>query len=527
VADTATRNATSKPVSSPAQNRVHNPSPATLVEQALLRGEGKLAAGGALAADTGRFTGRSPKDRFIVRDAETEPGVAWGTVNQPLSEAHFQTLKRDMLAAAAEKTLFVQDLYVGTEAQHRLRVRITTEYAWHSLFARNMFVRGRGLNWDDGADFAVLDLPSFRADPARHGCRSDAVIAVSFSEKLVLIAATEYAGEIKKSIFSVLNYLLPERGVVPMHCSANVGDDGRSALFFGLSGTGKTTLSADSQRTLVGDDEHGWSEQGIFNFEGGCYAKVVNLTAAAEPEIYSTTGRFGTVLENVVLEPQTRAVDFTDTRKTENTRASYPISFIPNASTSGQAGHPSTVVFLTADAFGVLPPIAKLSPEAAMYHFLSGYTAKVAGTERGVTEPTATFSTCFGAPFMPRSPGVYAQLLGDKLRQHGAAVWLVNTGWSGGPFGVGSRMELVHTRAMVRAALAGTLDEVPLETHPVFNVAVPTHCPGVPDEILEPRATWRDPEAYDAQARKLADMFRENFKQYTGVPDAVREAGPR
>jgi len=518
MADTATR---------PLTSQAHNLPQAALVEQALLRGEGQLTAGGELAVDTGHFTGRSPKDRFIVRDAHTADTVAWGAVNQPLSEAHFSTLKRDMLAAAEDKALFAQDLYAGTDPKHRLRVRINTEYAWHGLFAQNMFVRGDGQAHEDGADFAVLDLPSFRAEPARHGCRSDTVIAVSFSERLVLIANTEYAGEIKKSIFSVLNYLLPERGVVPMHCSANVGADGRSALFFGLSGTGKTTLSADPERTLIGDDEHGWSESGVFNFEGGCYAKVVNLTPEAEPEIYGTTERFGTILENVVVAPHTRAVDFTDTRKTENTRASYPISYIPNASPTGRAGHPSTLVFLTADAFGVLPPIARLSPEAAMYHFLSGYTAKVAGTERGVTEPSATFSTCFGAPFMPRSPGVYATLLGDRLREHGAAVWLVNTGWSGGPYGVGSRMKLAYTRAMVRAALGGALADVPLVTHPVFNVGVPTRCPGVPEEILDPRATWQDPEAYDAQARKLAAMFRENFRQYGGVPDAVREAGPR
>jgi len=518
MADTATR---------PIASRAHNLPQAALVEQALLRGEGQLAAGGALAVDTGRFTGRSPKDRFIVRDAHTAATIAWGVVNQPLSEAHFSTLKRDMLAAAEDKALFTQDLYAGTDPERQLRVRITTEYAWHGLFAQNMFVRGDGQGHEDGADFAVLDLPSFRAEPARHGCRSDTVIAISFSERLVLIANTEYAGEIKKSIFSVLNYLLPERGVVPMHCSANVGADGRSALFFGLSGTGKTTLSADPERTLIGDDEHGWSESGVFNFEGGCYAKVVNLTPEAEPEIYGTTERFGTILENVVVAPHTRAVDFTDTRKTENTRASYPISYIPNASPTGRAGHPSTLIFLTADAFGVLPPIARLSPEAAMYHFLSGYTAKVAGTERGVTEPSATFSTCFGAPFMPRSPGVYATLLGDRLREHGAAVWLVNTGWSGGPYGVGSRMKLAYTRAMVRAALGGALADVPLVTHPVFNVGVPTRCLGVPEEILDPRATWRDKDAYDAQAHKLAAMFRENFRQYEGVPDAVRGAGPR
>ncbi len=501
---------------------------AALVERALARGEGHLIAGGALAADTGHFTGRSPKDRFIVQDELTQHAVAWGAFNQPLSEAHFSSLKRDMLEAAAEQELFIQDLHAGTDPAHRLHVRVVTEYAWHSLFAQNMFVRGDVSQAESAgeADFTVLCLPSFQADPERHGCRSETVIAVSFSEKLVLIGATEYAGEIKKSIFSVLNFTLPGAGILPMHCSANVGADGNSALFFGLSGTGKTTLSADPERTLIGDDEHGWSETGIFNFEGGCYAKVVNLTAAAEPEIYGTTGRFGTILENVGFDERTRIVDFNDTRKTQNTRASYPLTFIPNASRSGLAGHPAIVIFLTADAFGVLPPIAKLSPEGAMYHFLSGYTAKVAGTERGVTEPSATFSTCFGAPFMPRSPGVYAQMLGDRLRKHGADVWLVNTGWSGGPYGVGERIALTYTRAMVRAALAGTLSDVAFTTHPVFNVAVPTSCPGVPDALLTPRATWHDPDAYDVQAKKLAAMFKVNFEQYD-VPDAVRQAGPQ
>jgi phosphoenolpyruvate carboxykinase (ATP) len=389
-----------------------------------------------------------------------------------------------------------------------------------------MFVRPATREARD-PDFTVINLPSFRADPERHGCRSETVIAVSFKERLVLIGATEYAGEIKKSIFSVLNFLLPDRNVMPMHCSANVGAGGQVALFFGLSGTGKTTLSADPHRTLIGDDEHGWSDRGIFNFEGGCYAKVVNLSPEAEPEIFATTKRFGTILENVVVDPHTREVDFYDTCKTENTRASYPIHFIPNASLEGTAGHPSAVVFLTADAFGVLPPIAKLSVEAAMYHFLSGYTAKVAGTERGVTEPKATFSTCFGAPFMPRHPSVYAQMLGDKLRQHGASVWLVNTGWSGGPYGKGARMKLTYTRAMVQAALSGALEHAPTRQHPVFNVAVPTQCPGVPAAVLDPRSTWADAEAYDQQAAKLAYMFRENFAKFAdGVPEAVRAAGP-
>ncbi len=505
----------------------YNLSTAALVELALKRDEAVLAYGGALAADTGVFTGRSPGDKFTVRDVETEHSVAWGRVNQPLSEAHFAALKRDMLELARSKELLTQDLYAGTDPATRLRVRVVTEYAWHSLFARNMFVREDGLAFGDDVDLTVIDLPSFRADPARHGCRSETVIVTSFTEKLVLIGGTEYAGEIKKSVFSVLNYLLPERGVLPMHCSANVGDDGRSALFFGLSGTGKTTLSADAARTLIGDDEHGWSDRGIFNFEGGCYAKVVDLTPEREPEIYSTTTRFGTILENVVLEPTSRRIDFKDTRKTENTRASYPIDFIPNASPTGRADHPSAVIFLTADAFGVLPPVARLTPEGAMYHFLSGYTAKVAGTERGVTEPSATFSACFGAPFMPRSPNVYAELLGAKLREHSSSVWLVNTGWSGGPYGVGKRLELAYTRAMVRAALSGTLETVPTVTHPVFNLAVPTRCPGVPDAVLDPRATWSDPGAYDVQAHKVAELFQRNFTRYPDASEAVRAAGPR
>ena len=505
-----------------------NLPPAALVERALTRGEGFLVAGGALAADTGHFTGRSPKDRFIVRDALTQDAVAWGAVNQPLSGAHFSTLKRDMFAFTEDKELFTQDLHAGADPAHRLHVQVTTEYAWHSLFAQNMFVRpetGSDIRYEP--DFTVLCLPSFKADPRHHGSHSETVIAVSFSDKLVLIGGTEYAGEIKKSIFSVLNFTLPDAGVLPMHCSANVGKDGQSALFFGLSGTGKTTLSADPERSLIGDDEHGWSADGIFNFEGGCYAKVINLTAEAEPEIYGTTARFGTILENVVFDEHTRVVDFADTRKTQNTRASYPLDFIPNASESRRAGHPSTVIFLTADAFGVLPPIAKLSPEGAMYHFLSGYTAKIAGTERGVTEPSATFSTCFGAPFMPRNPNLYAQLLGERLRTHGADVWLVNTGWSGGPYGVGERISLKHTRAMVYAALSGELSGAALDHHPVFNLAVPRTCPGVPAELLTPRSTWHNPDAYDAQAQKLAAMFKANFEQYADAAVAVRQAGPR
>ncbi len=499
---------------------------AALYEAALARGEGALSKDGPLIVDTGTFTGRSPRDRFIVRDALTEARVDWGDVNQPMSEAHFAALKEDFGVAVKGKTLFVQDLYVGTDPRYRVPVRIITEHAWHSLFSRNLFVRPAGP--PEEPVYTVVDLPSFEADPARHGSRGPTVIALNLSERLVLVANTEYAGEIKKSIFSTMNFALPSQGVMPMHCSANEGPAGRVALFFGLSGTGKTTLSADASRTLIGDDEHGWSDDGVFNFEGGCYAKVINLSAENEPEIYATTERFGTLLENVGFDPDTRTVDFSDDGKTENTRAAYPIEFIPNASPTGVGGHPADVVFLTADAFGVLPPVSKLNIDQAMYYFLSGYTAKVAGTERGVTEPKATFSTCFGAPFMPLAPSVYAKLLGEKLLEHGSRVWLVNTGWTGGPYGTGTRIRLPYTRAMVRAALAGELDAVPTRTHPVFGLEVPETCPGVPAGLLEARSTWRDGGAYDAQAEKLAAMFKENFKRFAAnVPESVREAGPR
>ena len=500
---------------------------AALYEAVLGRGEGVLAKDGPLIVDTGTFTGRSPRDRFIVRDSLTEARVDWGDINQPMSEAHFAALKEDFGAAVKGKTLFVQDLYVGTDARYRVPVRVITEYAWHSLFSRNMFVRPAAPSDAFAPAFTVVDLPSFEGDPARHGSRGSTVIALNLSERLVLVANTEYAGEIKKSIFSAMNFALPAQGVLPMHCSANEDAAGRVALFFGLSGTGKTTLSADASRTLIGDDEHGWSADGVFNFEGGCYAKVIHLSAENEPEIYATTERFGTLLENVGFDPDTRVVDFTDDRKTENTRAAYPIEFIPNASPTGVGGHPADVVFLTADAFGVLPPVSRLSVDQAMYYFLSGYTAKVAGTERGVTEPKATFSTCFGAPFMPLAPSVYAALLGDKLRAHGSRVWLVNTGWTGGPYGTGTRIRLPCTRAMVRAALAGELDTVPTRTHPVFGLEVPERVPGVPEELLDARGTWRDASAYDAQAEKLAAMFKTNFERFSAnVPQSVRDAGP-
>ncbi len=507
-----------------------NLSPAALYEQAMCRGEGQMAAEGPLVARTGQHTGRSPNDKFVVREPQSEQHVHWGAVNKPIDEAKFDLVHRDMMAYAQDKELFVLDAWGGTDPKYRMPIRVVNEFAWHNLFARNMF-----LPEDDPTkrathrpEFTVIDFPKFKADPARHGTRSEVFILVHFGRKLVLIGGTHYAGEIKKSIFTILNYTLPLQGVMPMHCSANVGDEGDTALFFGLSGTGKTTLSSDPRRRLIGDDEHGWSDTGVFNFEGGCYAKVIKLSAEAEPQIYSTTRRFGTVLENVVIDPDTRTLDLDDASLTENTRGSYPITFINNAELSGRAGHPSNVVMLTADAYGVLPPIARLTPDGAMYHFLSGYTARVAGTEKGVTEPKATFSTCFGAPFLPLNPNVYARMLGEKIAKHQSRVWLVNTGWTGGPYGVGSRMKIAHTRAMITAALTGLLDNVQYTRHPVFNVDVPATCPGVPDEVLDPRGTWPDAAEYDAQAKKLAAMFAENFKTFDkDVPAAVKDAGPR
>ncbi|MGE0591482.1 MAG: phosphoenolpyruvate carboxykinase [Vicinamibacterales bacterium] len=511
--------------------RVHwNLSPAALYEEAIRRSEGTLAADGPLVCRTGQHTGRSPNDKFIVREPSSESHVHWGAVNRPIDAEHFDRLHQDMLAHVQDRELFVLDAWAGAAPAFRMPIRVVTEFAWHNLFARNMFLpeNDPALLAVHEPQFTVLDLPSFKADPTRHGTRSEVCILVNFGKRLVLIAGTSYAGEIKKSIFSVLNYSLPLEGVLPMHCSANIGRDGDTALFFGLSGTGKTTLSSDPHRSLIGDDEHGWSDDGVFNFEGGCYAKVIKLSAEAEPQIYATTRRFGTILENVVMDPAARTLDLDDATLTENTRASYPIDFIDNAVPSGQGGHPTNVVMLTADAYGVLPPIARLSPEAAMYHFLSGYTARVAGTEKGVTEPKAAFSSCFGAPFLPLNPNVYATMLGQKIAKHQARVWLVNTGWTGGPYGVGVRMRIAHTRAMISAALSGQLDTVGYARHPIFNVDVPTSCPGVPDAVLDPRSTWSDPEAYDAQAKKLAGMFVENFKAFEGdVAESVKLAGPR
>ncbi|HXP31585.1 MAG TPA: phosphoenolpyruvate carboxykinase [Stellaceae bacterium] len=499
-----------------------------LYEHAVRRGEGLIGAGGSFVAVTGAYTGRTPKDKYIVDEPSSKADIDWGPINQPLPEAVFDSMHRRMLAYYQNQHLFVQDMNAGADAEYRLKVRVVTPSAWHALFSRNMFIRPtapelRGFT----PDFTVLHAPHFFGSHEFDGVRSDTFIFVNFAQRLVLIGGTEYAGEIKKSVFGYLNYLLPARDVLPMHCSANIGPKGDSAIFFGLSGTGKTTLSADGSRTLVGDDEHGWSAKGLFNFEGGCYAKCINLSAKAEPEIYATLFRFGTVLENVVLDPATRMPDLDDGSLTENTRACYPIDFIPNTAESGVAPHPANVIMLTADAFGVLPPIAKLTPEQAMYHFLSGYTARVAGTEKGLSnEPEATFSTCFGAPFMPRHPSVYAKMLGERVAQHKATCWLVNTGWSGGAYGVGERMKIAHTRALVRAALAGTLKNVPVRKEPFFGLFVPESCGEVPSAVLDPRNTWSDKSAYDATARGLTKRFETNFKKYEPyVDNDVKAAG--
>ena len=500
---------------------------AALFEEAVRRQEGLIAANGPLACLTGQHTGRSPNDKFLVREPSSEAVIAWGTVNRAMEPAQFDLLHRDVVTSLQGKELFVLDCFAGADPKYRLGVRIINELAWHNLFCRHLFIDEPAAAEAAAPQFTIIDAPSFKADPKRHGTNSEVVIAVNFGKKLVLIGGTSYAGEMKKSVFTVLNYILPLENVLSMHCSANAGKDGDVALFFGLSGTGKTTLSSDSDRRLIGDDEHGWSDHGIFNFEGGCYAKTIRLSAEAEPQIYATTRRFGTVLENVVVDEKTRELDLADERYTENTRAAYPISFIDNAVPSGQGGHPKNVVMLTADAFGVLPPISRLTPEAAMYHFLSGYTAKVAGTEKGVTEPKATFSTCFGAPFLPLAPSRYARMLGERIAGHSARVWLVNTGWTGGPYGVGNRMKIAHTRAMIRAALSGALDRVAYEKDPVFNLDIPTICPDVSSGVLKPRNTWTDGARYDEQAARLARMFVENFKTFEpGVTADVRAGGP-
>jgi phosphoenolpyruvate carboxykinase (ATP) len=507
-----------------------NLTTAPLVETALARGEGLLAKDGPLVVKTGRHTGRSAQDKYIVRDAETEETVWWGKSNKAMTPQAFANLKADFLAQLATKSdLFIQDLFGGSQPEHRVKVRVINEYSWHSLFIRTMLVRpGEGELADFVPEYTIIDLPSFRADPERHGCRSETVIAVDFTEKLILIGGTEYGGEMKKSVFGLLNYLLPPQGIMPMHCSANIGPDGDTAIFFGLSGTGKTTLSADQSRTLIGDDEHGWSDTAVFNFEGGCYAKMIRLSAESEPEIFATTRRFGTVLENVVMDETTRELDLDDATLAENSRGVYPIDFIPNASERNMGPVPKNLIMLTADAFGVLPPIARLTPEQAMYHFLSGYTAKVAGTEIGVTEPEATFSTCFGAPFMPRHPSVYGNLLKQRIAEGSVDCWLVNTGWTGGKYGVGHRMPIKATRALLNAALDGSLKAGQFRKDPNFGFEVPVSVAGVDSTILDPRQTWPDKAAYDATAAKLVDLFVENFAQFAEHVDAgVREAAPK
>ncbi|WP_371361625.1 Phosphoenolpyruvate carboxykinase (ATP) [Sporomusa rhizae] len=504
----------------------YNLGPAQLVEAAVRRGEGVLTASGALRVTTGKYTGRSPHDKFVVDSPAVHDKIAWEN-NKPFSTERFNQLYNRMLAYMQNRELFVFTGFAGADPENRIIVQFTNEFAWQNLFVHQLFICPEAKDAEIAPDYRVICLPGFKADPAIDGTQSEAFIILNFEERLVLIGGTQYAGEMKKSIFTVMNYILPDRNILSMHCSANVGEKGDTALFFGLSGTGKTTLSADPARQLIGDDEHGWSEAGIFNIEGGCYAKCIGLKHETEPQIWEAI-RFGAVLENVALDAETRIPDFADDSITENTRVAYPVEYIPNARIPGVAGHPQTIVFLTADAFGVLPPVAKLNGEQAMYHFLSGYTSKLAGTERGITEPQATFSSCFGAPFLPLSPLKYAKLLGEKLKQHNTNVFLINTGWSGGPYGVGSRMKLSYTRAMVTAAIEGHLDKVSYELDPIFNVYVPTSCPGVPAEILMPRNTWGDEAAYDKKAKELASLFVKNFNNFKqNIPAEIAAAGPR
>ncbi len=484
-----------------------------LVEHAIRRSEGTIGRDGQLIVDTRPHTGRSPKDKFFVKEPSSQEHIDWGETNAPIDPAVFDALWNRVTLYLSEREAYCVDCYVGADERYRVPVRVYTEFAWQSLFARHLFITPERPDPDFVPEFTVVDVSLFQADPQRDGTRSGTFVLVNFERRLILIGGTRYAGEIKKSVFTVMNYLLPLRETLPMHCSANVGKDGDVAIFFGLSGTGKTTLSSDSHRPLIGDDEHGWSASGVFNFEGGCYAKVIRLSPKAEPEIWAATNHFSTVLENVVYDERTRALDVDSDAKTENTRAAYPLEYIPNVVPGSQGGHPRTIVMLTADAFGVLPPIAKLSREQAMYHFLSGYTAKVAGTERGVTEPQATFSTCFGAPFMVHHPTVYSKLLGKKIDEHDVECWLVNTGWTGGPYGIGKRMSIAHTRAMVNAAIEGRIPH-DFETEPFFGLRVPKHVPDVPDDVLNPRNAWPSPDAYDAQAKKLATLFFENFKRF-------------
>ncbi|SMY06756.1 phosphoenolpyruvate carboxykinase [Flavimaricola marinus] len=505
----------------------YNQTEPDLMQSALTKGEGEMGKGGTFLVSTGKYTGRSPKDKHVVATAGVVDNIWWEN-NARMEPEFFDVLYDDMRAHMKGKDYHVQDLYAGADPEHRLDVRLVTELAWHGLFIRHLLRKPSQAEVDTfEPGFTIINCPTFKADPVRHGCRTDTIIAMNFEKKLILIGGTEYAGENKKSVFTLLNYLLPEKGIMPMHCSANhaPGNPVDTAIFFGLSGTGKTTLSSDPSRILIGDDEHGWSDRGSFNFEGGCYAKTINLSPEAEPEIYATTTMFSTVIENMVYDPETREVDYTDDSLTANMRCAYPLEFISNASHSGLGGHPKNIIMLTCDAFGVLPPIARLTPAQAMYHFLSGFTSKVAGTERGVTEPEPTFSTCFGAPFTPRRPEVYGKLLQEKIAQHGASCWLVNTGWTGGAYGTGRRMPIAATRALLAAALDGTLAEATFRKDPNFGFEVPVTVPGVDARLLDPRGTWDDPKAYDAQAAKLVDMFVDNFAQYVAyIDDDVRAA---
>jgi phosphoenolpyruvate carboxykinase (ATP) len=510
-----------------ANEAVHrNLSTPLLVEAAIRNGEGMLSSRGALVSETGKRTGRSPKDKFTVKDAVTENKVDWGAVNLPFSPEKFDALYERVLEHLAGKDVYVQDLFCGADPKYQLPIQVINEFAWHNLFVRQLFIRPTAEELKSHKpEFTIVSAPTFLADPNRDGTNSEVFVIVNFTRRLVIIGGTQYAGEMKKSIFGVMNFMMPANNVFPMHCSANIGEDGVTALFFGLSGTGKTTLSADPTRRLIGDDEHGWSETGVFNFEGGCYAKCIKLSEQNEPQIWNAL-HFGSVLENVVLDPATRVPDYDDDSKTENTRAAYPVEFIDNAVIPGFGGHPKNVVFLTADAFGVLPPVSKLTPEQAMFHFMSGYTAKVAGTEAGVTEPQATFSTCFGAPFMPLPPKVYAEMLGRRLREHNAQCWLVNTGWQGGPYGVGKRMSLPYTRAMVNALVEGKLNDAEFEIEPAFGLSIPKFVPGVPSDLLKPRNSWKDTAAYDKMAADLSARFEKNFEQFD-APREIKEAGPR
>jgi phosphoenolpyruvate carboxykinase (ATP) len=511
---------------SPSEEVFHNLSAPELVEHAIRRSEGILVDSGALRTTTGERTGRSPDAKFTVDDPEVTDEIWWGPVNHKFDTEAFDRMHDKVAAYLSERPVYVFDGFAGADPSHRLPVRVVNELAWHNLFAHQLFLRPTTAELaEHEPGFTILHAPNLHADPVEDGTSDDVFVLVSFRRRLVLIGGTHYAGEIKKSIFGVMNYLMPQQGVLPMHCSANTGDAGDTALFFGLSGTGKTTLSADPERRLIGDDEHGWSDDGVFNFEGGCYAKCIKLSAEKEPQIWAAI-RFAAVIENAVVDEETRRVDYDSDAITENTRAAYPVDFIPGAVIPGVGGHPKTILFLTADAFGVLPPIARLTREQAMYHFISGYTAKVAGTEAGVTEPKATFSACFGAPFLPRPPTRYAEMLGERIDAHGSSVYLVNTGWTGGPYGEGHRMELEHTRAMVSAALEGELERASFTPHPIFGVEVPDRCPGVPSEVLNPKNTWDDGDAYDVKAKDLARRFRENFAEFEGVPKTIAAAGP-